>query len=224
MSKTNIDLVEHCKMALRERWGYVWGTFGSVLTEPLLNQRIQQYPSNVGNFQAFIRSNWMGRRVADCSGLIKSFLWWNNGNPRYNASQDLNANMMYGRAKRKGVIGTLPEVVGMGLFKPGHVGVYIGGGQCIEARSTRAGVIQSPVRGAGSAGWTHWMELPNITYVTTQQQQHITLDKAVDIIASKGIEIDKGYWINHAVPGRMVKGDYIAIILRRIAEKIQEGL
>ena len=37
--KTNIELVKHCEMALKEKWGYVWGTFGQVLTPTLFYEK-----------------------------------------------------------------------------------------------------------------------------------------------------------------------------------------
>jgi hypothetical protein len=218
----NIGLVEHCKMALREKFGYVWSTFGQVLTETLLQQRINQYPSSVGGFQQYIRQNWMGRRVADCSGLIKSYLWWNNGNPKYNPTQDLNANMMYGRAKRKGVIATLPEIEGMGLWKNGHVGVYIGNRQVIEARSTRAGVIQSPLTGTNSAGWTHWMELPNIQYI--EKKSEMTTEEAIAILHTRKVINSADYWHINAKEGKTVKGEYAAALIKNMALKLKEGL
>ncbi|AKL96604.1 hypothetical protein CACET_c31600 [Clostridium aceticum] len=167
----NLGLVEHCKKALSERWGYVWGTFGQVLTENLLQQRLRQYPTNVGNFQQFIRQNWMGRRTADCAGLIKSYLWWNGGNIKYDVATDASANMMYNRASEKGAIGTIPEVPGICVWKDGHIGVYIGEAKVIEARGTTQGVIQSPLKGTGSAGWTHWLKCPYVDYIEKKEEE-----------------------------------------------------
>ncbi|AKL94477.1 hypothetical protein CACET_c09700 [Clostridium aceticum] len=161
----NYGLIEHCKKTLEEKWGYVWGTFGQVLTENLLQQKILQYPTNVGSFQEFIRQNWMGKRTADCTGLIKSYLWWNDGNIKYDAATDISANMMYNRATEKGDIRTMPDIPGICVWKDGHIGVYISEGKVIEARGTRQGVIQSSLSGTDSAGWTHWLKCPYIEYI-----------------------------------------------------------
>ena len=52
-------------------WGYVWGTYGSVLTDSLFAYKLEQYPDGVGSYADFIRANWLGGRTTDCVGLIK---------------------------------------------------------------------------------------------------------------------------------------------------------
>lgn len=169
MALTNIGLVEHARMALREKWGYVWGTYGQVLTPTLFRQKLSQYPEGVGNYKGFIEEHWLNKRTADCVGLIKSFLWWQGNNPSYNAKTDVSADGMYTIAKEKGPINTIPEIPGLCLWKKGHIGIYIGNGQVIEARGTKYGVIQSPLTGSGSAGWTHWLKCPFIEYVEVKK-------------------------------------------------------
>ena len=72
--KTNLGLVEYAKKAHQEGWGYVWGTFGQVLTPAIFNQKLKQYPSGVGNYRTFIQNNWLNKKTADCVGLIKSYM------------------------------------------------------------------------------------------------------------------------------------------------------
>lgn len=185
---TNIKLVEHCKMALQQKWGYVYGTFGTILNEDTLKHKMKQYPQNVSQFETFIRQNWMDRRVTDCIGLIKSYLWWDNGKVRYNSTQDKSANGMYQVAKEKGAINTIPEVPGILVWKSGHIGVYIGNGQVIESRGTKQGVIQSPLKGSGSAGWTNWCKCVYIGY--TDAKEEIVNDLTTINITLHGKEID----------------------------------
>lgn len=165
--KTNKGLVEYAKKALSEKWGYVWGTFGYVLTETLLNQKLAQYPNNVCGYESFIRQNWLGRRTTDCAGLIKSYLWYNEGQNKiiYNSNTDVSANGMYNGAKEKGTINTIPEIQGICVWKKGHIGIYIGNGQVIEAKGTKYGVVQTPLRGVGANSWTHWLKCPFIEYI-----------------------------------------------------------
>ena len=76
-SKNNLDLVEWAKQAQSHGWGYVWGSYGEVLTQKTLNSKAEQYPDEVGGKADFIKAHWLGRRTADCIGLIKGYGWLN---------------------------------------------------------------------------------------------------------------------------------------------------
>jgi len=133
----NLGLVEHVQKALNEKWGYVWGTFGNVLTQKLFNDKLAQYPEGVGNYKDFILTHWLNRRTADCVGLIKSYIWWNGNNPVYSSATDVSADSMHDRAVEKGLISTMPDIPGICVWHKGHIGVYIGDGQVIEAHGTK---------------------------------------------------------------------------------------
>ena len=68
---------------------------------------------------------------------------------------------MHYNATRKGTIDTIPEVPGLAVWKSGHIGVYIGDDQVIEAMGTKYGVVKTQLQGRG---WTHWLEIPYINY------------------------------------------------------------
>ena len=178
--KTNLGLVAYAKKALQEKWGYVWGTFGQVLTEQLLRQKIRQYPKEVGGYENFIRNNWLNKKTVDCVGLIKSYLWHYDGKIKYNPAQDKSADMMFDLAKDRGPISTLPEIPGLCLWKPGHIGIYTGYGQVIEAHGTKYGVIQTPIEGSGSTAWTHWLKCPYISYASEYLKLEDVLKKIAD--------------------------------------------
>lgn len=224
MSKNNIGLVEHVKKALSEKWGYVWGTFGQVLTPTLFQQKLKQYPDGVGKFQTFISRNWLNRRTADCVGLIKSYMWWNKDNPLYTSATDKSADGMYAAAKEKGTLSTIPEIPGICVWKKGHVGIYIGNKQVIEARGTEKGVIQSPLTGPGAAGWTHWYKCPYIEYVLPQPKTELTLQQALSIITtkSKSIMNTPQYWLTNAVSGKVIGSEYVQILLESFAKHIKK--
>lgn len=46
-SKINLDLVEWAKQAQSHGWGYVWGSYGEVLTQKTLNSKAKQYHNAV---------------------------------------------------------------------------------------------------------------------------------------------------------------------------------
>ena len=164
-TKNAKDLVTYVTHAWESGWGYVWGTFGQTLTESLFESKLRQYPEGVGNYADFIRSNWLGGRTADCVGLIKGYGWLDADTLtiRYgtNGMPDIGADAMYRNAKVKGSIDTIPEVPGLAVWHSGHIGVYIGNGQVIEAMGTKYGVVKTQL---GQRSWTAWLEIPYIHY------------------------------------------------------------
>lgn len=164
-TKTAEGLVAYVINAYESGWGYVWGTFGNILTEGAFASKLEQYPEAVGNYADFIRANWIGRRTADCVGLIKSYGWFD---PETETIQygshgmpDVGADQMFYAAAESGTIDSIPEIPGLAVWQSGHVGVYIGGGEVIEAMGTMYGVVKTRLEGSG---WTHWLKVPYIYY------------------------------------------------------------
>lgn len=164
-TKNATDLVTYAINAYESGWGYVWGTFGSVLTEGLFQAKLEQYPDGVGNYEDFIRDNWVGKRTTDCCGLIKGYGWLDpetmSINYGTNGMPDLGANQMYYNASESGTIDTIPEIPGLAVWHDGHIGVYIGNGYVIEAMGTKYGVVKTQLEGRG---WTHWLKVEYINY------------------------------------------------------------
>ncbi len=165
-TKNNLDLAAYAVQAWENGWGYVWGTYGNVLTQSLFDYKLQQYPDGVGNYADFIRTNWLNRRTADCVGLIKGYGWLDAQTLtiRYgtNGMPDYGANQMYGSATESGAMDTMPEIIGLAVWKPGHIGVYIGGGYVIEAMGTRYGVVKTEL---ANRNWSGWCKIPYIDYM-----------------------------------------------------------
>lgn len=164
-TKNNLDIVKWAVHAQENRWGYVYGTYGSVLNEALLTGKISQYPNEVGGYEDFIRQHWLGGRTVDCVGLIKGYGWYNTETAQIqigaNGMPDISANAMFENASEKGTIDTIPEIPGLAVWHEGHIGIYIGNGEVIQAANTNAGVIRTPI---GQSGWTHWLKIPYISY------------------------------------------------------------
>ncbi len=213
--KTNLGLVEYAKKALNEKWGYVWGTYGLVLSETLLQAKIKQYPDMVGKYQSLIRQKWMNRRTVDCIGLIKAYLWDSGSGITYDPKTDVNVGGMVNAAKEKGSIDTLPEIAGVCVYKQGHIGVYVGGGQVIEAYSTSLGAIKTQLRGGG---WTGWLKVPYITYA--EEKKEPTLEEAVDFLAQGKYMDSPDYWKQNAQKGKSVPGDIAAFVIVKWAKSL----
>ena len=169
--KNNLGLVQWAIQAHENGWGYVYGTYGSVLTESLLQDRASIFGSQVTNYMDFIRQNWIGKRTADCVGLIKGYGWYDSKTDEIkvgsNGMMDVSANGMFENAIVKGTIDTIPEVPGLAVWHDGHIGIYIGNGEVIEAMNTLRGVTRTQLAGRE---WTHWLQIPYISYVEEKEK------------------------------------------------------
>ena len=169
-TKNNLDLAAYATQAWQNNWGYVWGTFGGVLTQSMFEDKLQQYPEGVGNYEDFIREHWVGRRTTDCVGLFKGYGWLNgsDGQIKYatNGVPDYDADQMYRAAVSAGMehgsIADIPDIPGLLLWMNGHTGVYIGGGYAVEAMGTKYGVVRTEV---DNRGWQAWYRSPYLTYL-----------------------------------------------------------
>ena len=150
--KTGQGLAEYALAQLgRPYW---WGCFGQRADGALYAQKKKQYP---GYYTAADFQGQYGQKVHDCVGLIKGYLWCDSpdGYPKYNAAQDVAVEGLYRKCSRKGSITTMPETPGICVFMAnmGHVGVYIGNGEVVEAMGHAYGVVKTKVAGRG---WAYW--------------------------------------------------------------------
>lgn len=147
------DLIALFQQALDEKWGYIWGTRGQTWTQANQNAATRDMTVKYGQ-------KWVGRKVADCSGL---FVW---------AYKKLGASIYHGSNTIWNKYTSLTGQVGGVLsIRPGtavfmvndnrrtHIGLYIGGGKCIEAQGTRTGVVMSDI-----SRWDEWGQLTDVDY------------------------------------------------------------
>lgn len=156
------DLIALFWQALNEGWGYVWGTAGIVWTAAKQKAATREMTVKYG-------SKWIGKTVADCSGL---FAWafkqlggymYHGSNTMWNkyctAQGELkNGKRTDGQPLKPGTA-VFQKTKKNGTVNRGHVGLYVGNGTVIEAHGTKAGVITSDV-----SGWAEWGELKGVDY------------------------------------------------------------
>jgi len=160
MSKDNLGLVAYAKTKLGLPYWY--GTFGQIGTEALLQQKAKQYPKHYASSRMAKYRSQIGKQVFDCIGLIKGYVWSDaQGNITYNPHQDWSADMTLARCRERGPIGSIPEMPGVLVFFPGHVGIYIGGGEVIEAKGFAHGVVKTKLK---SGSWRSWGKVPWVEY------------------------------------------------------------
>lgn len=92
--------------------------------------------------------------AVDCSGLIYSYAGGERcGNPQLETATETGS-----------VSAGIPNVHGLGLWRPGHVGVYVGNGMEVDARGDEYGVCYEAIGGYNN--WTYWFKLAAVSYVT----------------------------------------------------------
>lgn len=175
MAFTNIGAVEYAKAMLGLPYWY--GTFGQIGSEALYKQKKSQYPAQYPpkkwTEESFVKQ--FGKKVHDCAGLAwKGFLMTPTGASNYpynaavyNSKYDLSANGMMEYAKEKGNIGTMPEIVGLLVWKNNHVGIYAGKGAdgkryVYEAQGHSYGVTKTVLE---ERNWQMWIKCPFFDYV-----------------------------------------------------------
>lgn len=163
MPKTGAGLAAFCEQAYAAGMGYVYGAYGQVCTPALRAYYARQYPSPdlAGPPMEGIAAKWDGKRVADCSGLISYYVAVNafgqNPSKRY--------FIHYTNSTQIAPISSLPEKPGTLLWKPGHVGVYMGNNTTIEAMGTAYGVVKTQPM---SNKWVKWYWPQQIDYSGNQ--------------------------------------------------------
>ena len=197
--KTAKGLVEYAQAQLGLPYWY--GTFGQKATAELYAAKKKQYPELYKSWNDF--PTQYGKRVHDCVGLIKGYLWSDTttSTPKYNSSQDVSANGMLARCKENGGIGSMPDVPGILVFMDGHVGVYIGGGFVIEARGHQYGVVKTALK---SRPWKWWGKCPWIDYsdnpaAETEPKQEENAPKTVGVKCKK-VRLKAGTWNVRKLP------------------------
>lgn len=155
-------LISKFQYALKNKWGYIYGAAGSVWTEAKQKAATRAQTVKYGK-------QWVGHYVADCSGLF-TWAFHELGGYMYHGSDTMfkkytTASGALKKGKRTDGQELKP---GTAVFvwkeedqKYGHVGLFIGNGEVIEAASTQSGVIKSKVT---EPKWEYWGELTGVSY------------------------------------------------------------
>lgn len=171
MAFNNLGAVEYAKKMLGLPYWY--GTFGQIASQSLYEEKKgqykTQYPPMKWTYESF--KSQFGQKVHDCVGLaFKGYLMTPQGASNYpmnaavyNSTYDYSANGFEALAKEKGSISTMPETVGLIVWKNNHVGIYIGNGYVIEAQGHAYGVTKTKL---SDRGWQKWIKCPFWDYVS----------------------------------------------------------
>lgn len=203
------DLIDKFLYALQNAWGYIWGTAGTMWTEAK-QKALEKTTDEERAMGRKYGSKWIGHMVADCSGL---FSWAFNqlGGYMYHGS-----NTMWDKyCTRQGELkkgkrtdgqelkpGTAVFTYNATKKKRGHVGLYIGNGEVVEAEGTVKGVIKSKVT---LAKWVEWGELKGVDYGS----EPVPAGKAV--VTGKNVALREGPSTKTPVMVRVPTGSIVDI-------------
>lgn len=154
-------------VALEEKWGYIWGTAGTVWTAEKQAELEKKYNSDPKKYKdlqkaAEIGKKWIGKKVSDCSGLpywaSKAF-----GLSIYHGSNSIwNKNLSHKgkiKANEKYPKGTA-IFTGTDSSKP-HIGTYDGEKYVVEAQGTSSGVVRTLLT---NSKWKYWGLYKDVEY------------------------------------------------------------
>lgn len=138
-----------------DHWGYIWGKSGQVWTQANQDNATRNMTVKYGQ-------QWVGKRVADCSGLFV-FAFREHGGKIYHGSNTIWEKYTVPET-RTALAGQIKIRYGAAVFQVNdgrrtHIGWYIGGGMCLEAQGTRTGCVLSPL-----ATWDEAAELTDADY------------------------------------------------------------
>lgn len=199
------NLIAKFKYAYDNHWGYIINTAGILWTQTKQNATTSDAAKKYGQ-------QWVGRYVADCSGL---FSWafdqlggymYHGSNTMWNKYCTAQGKLRSGkRADGK----TLKPGTAVFVLKNGsdrsHVGLYIGNGEVIEASSTQTGVIKSKI---SNSKWAEWGELKGVDY----SAEIPTSNVGSAVVNAVKVALRSGPSTNDSVLVRVDKGERVQVL------------
>lgn len=149
MAKTATELVNYVTSKLGTP--YVYAAKMETVTQAKINSWSALYPSMFTASYKAKAQKFIGKVATDCSGLISGCTGVVRGSASYKST-----------ATNSVPISKLSEDhIGWAVWRSGHIGVYVGGGYCIEARGIDYGTVRTKV---ASRNFTHVIKLKDIDY------------------------------------------------------------
>jgi len=189
MGKTNLEFVKFAESLLSDKadtW-YMYGVNGQKITEALIQAKKKQYPAQYTDDKIKILRTKIGKIGYDCSSIADVF-----------TGQDKSADGWLASAVEKGSIETIPELPGVTVHYPGHMGIYIGSGEVIESRGVDYGVVKTKLN---ARPWTSWGEVPYIDYGRSKDMQKGDKGNDVKLWQARLIQWDKNALPKYGVDG-----------------------
>ena len=211
------DLIAKFQYAFNNHWGYILGAAGELWTQAKQNATTNAKAKEYGQ-------KWVGRNVADCSGL---FTWafkklggtmYHGSNTMWNKWCTAQGDLVNGKRTDGQELkpGTAVFVLKNGSDRS-HVGLYIGNGEVIEAAGTQQGVIKSKIT---NKKWAEWGELKGVDYSGTQTTIPTEPTTGSAIVNDTKVALRSAPSTNASILTRVDKGERVQILIDNTWTKV----
>lgn len=152
----NRQFVEAIKEIQKQDTAFAFGTYGDVIDEKLILWVRQTQFSRYHDKDELILKlqNYIGKRAYECTSLVTVPLGIND---RPTTTE------IYNSSSKKYLIDEMPEIIGLGVYFYGHVGIYIGNGEVIESTFS-GGNFGVSITKLKDKPWTTAFEIKGIEY------------------------------------------------------------
>lgn len=225
---TGKQLAEWAERALAAGAKYWYGTCWYPATDDLLARKAKQYPAHYAKSRHAVYKRHIseGRMVCDCVGLIKGFFWTSNGTGenryRANGCPDRSANGMFSLCGETWPVDEMPDEPGLVVWFGGHIGIYVGNGQVIEARGYKYGVVRTSL---SARPWKKAGRLPDtmLTFAADGEEKLPLLKKGSTGEYVERMQALITLWNLSALPEYGVDGEF-GTETRKWVKKFQKAM
>lgn len=218
-------LIAKFQYALDNKTGYIYGKTWEKWTAAKQEAYEKAYSGDSDRqMSCQYGSKWIGHYVTDCSGLF-AWAFKQLGGEMYHGSNTMWLKWCTSKGTLKNgkrtdgkelLPGTAVFTYNKKTGKRGHVGLYIGNGQVIEAQGTKAGVVKSAVT---LDKWVEWGELKGVNYKGGDQPMpdptpapEPTPEKGYAIVTGTKLALRQGPGTDCAVITRAATGSKVKIV------------
>ena len=146
--KNKSQLIQHCEKALQEKWQYVFGAKGSVLSKEQIKEKQEKWGKSCVYDEDFSKA---GKICCDCSGLISSLTGIERNSQGY----------LDTAIEKKDINERNASMIGWGVWKKGHIGIYDGNDGYYALDNSKSNMVH---KNLSQNNFTHIIKLCDINY------------------------------------------------------------